>query len=125
MIGIGIGIGMNNRIVPSRGEIWTADFDPIRGHEQGSVRPCLIVSVDPFNRSLADLVMGIPLTRRQRQAISHISIEPPEGGVQRASFIMCEQIFTLAHERLRQRWGTVSDRTMRVVEGQLRRIQGL
>ncbi len=116
---------MNDPIMPQRGEIWSADFDPVRGHEQGGMRPCLIVSVNPFNRSRAALIIGIPLTTRQRQIISHIPIMPPDGGIQRPSFIMCEQIRTLASERLNQRWGIISSPTMHLVEVQLRRIQGL
>jgi mRNA interferase MazF len=116
---------VNNPVMPLRGEIWMADFEPIRGHEQGGTRPCLIVSVNPFNRSRAALVIGIPLTTRQRQIISHIPVMPPDGGLQQPSFIMCEQIRTLAQERLAQRWGAVSAHTMQSVEVQLRRIQGL
>lgn len=116
---------MNNPVVPLRGEIWVADWDPIRGHEQGGLRPCLIVSADPFNRSRAGLAIGIPLTTVQRQVISHVPLAPPEGGVRRPSFIICEQIRTLSHERFDQRWGRVSAQTMQAVEVQLRRIVGI
>ncbi|MDQ6833442.1 MAG: type II toxin-antitoxin system PemK/MazF family toxin [Chloroflexota bacterium] len=68
------------------------DCDPIRGHEQGSRRPCLVVSVNPFNHSGAALVIGIPLTTRQRLVISHVPVVPPDGGVRRSSSIMYEQV---------------------------------
>jgi mRNA interferase MazF len=108
---------------PLRGEIWTVDFDPVRRHEQAGMRPCLIVSVDRFNRSRAALVIGIPLTTEQRQIISHVALTPPEGGVRRTSAIMCEQIRVLSRECLDQWWGRVSTQTMQKVEIQLRRIQ--
>ena len=115
----------NNAAAPLRGEIWTVDFNPIRGHEQGGMRPCLIVSVDSFNRSRAELVIGLPLTTADRQIISHVPIMPSEGGIRRPSFVMCEQSRVLARERLDQRWGRVSPQTINAVEAQLRRIQGL
>jgi mRNA interferase MazF len=115
----------NNPSLPLRGDVWTVDFNPVRGHEQGGMRPCLIVSVDPFNRSRAALVIGLPLTTADRQIISHVPVMPPEGGVWRPSFVMCEQIRVLSRERLDQRWGRVNPQTMQAVEAQLRRIQGL
>jgi len=38
---------------PSRGDIWLADFNPIRGHEQAGQRPVLVISEDLFNKGLA------------------------------------------------------------------------
>ena len=35
----------------ARGDIWLADLNPVRGHEQASRRPVLVVSVDAFNQS--------------------------------------------------------------------------
>ncbi len=34
---------------PSRGDIWIADLDPVRGHEQAGKRPVVVLSVDRFN----------------------------------------------------------------------------
>lgn len=115
----------NNDAAPLRGDIWAVDFNPVRGHEQEGIRPYLIVSVNPFNRSGAMLVIGLPLTTTDRQIISHIPVMPPEGGVRRPSFVMCEQIRVFSRERLDQRWGRVTAQTMQAIEMQLRRIQGL
>jgi mRNA interferase MazF len=111
--------------VPHRGDIWLADFDPVRGHEQGGRRPALVVSANRLNRSRADLVIIIPLTRTARNLPTHVSLAPPEGGVLAQSFIMCEQIRVHARERLQSRWGHVSAATMEAVEERLRTILGL
>lgn len=50
---------------PCRGEIWTADLEPARGHEQGGQRPCLILSDDRFNQGPAGLVVILPLTTKK------------------------------------------------------------
>ena len=61
-----------------RGEIWQADLNPVRGHEQAGRRPVLIVSVDAFNQSRADLAVIIPITSTLRPIPFHIVIEAPE-----------------------------------------------
>ena len=110
---------------PSRGEVWTVDLDPVRGHEQGGVRPALVVSVDAFNHSPADLVIIVPLTTRARPLRSRIPVDPPEGGVVQRSFIMCEMVRSIAHDRLGRRWGAVSTPTFAQVEDCLRILLGL
>ena len=40
---------------PVRGEVWLADLNPTRGHEQARRRPVLVVSDDLFNRGPAGL----------------------------------------------------------------------
>jgi len=108
-----------------RGEIWGAQLDPTRGREQAGHRPVLIVSVDPFNQSPADLVIVIPVTRTDRRIRSHVSVVPPEGGLNAPSFVMCEAIRSIAKGRLTQRWGSVSGQTLAAVEERLRFLMGL
>ena len=104
----------------SRGEIWSADLNPVRGHEQAGVRPALVVSVDLFNQGPAGLVVILPLTTRVKGIPFHIEIVPPEAGVNMRSFIKCEDVRSVSKERLSQRWGMVSHETMAAVEDRLR-----
>ena len=63
-------------ITPNRGEIWLADLSPVRGHEQSGRRPCLVISVDYFNQSPADLVIIVPVTTREKGIRSPCPLEP-------------------------------------------------
>jgi mRNA interferase MazF len=108
-----------------RGEIWVTDLDPVVGHEQAGQRPVLIVSVNAFNRSGADLFLSVALTTRERGVPYHVSIAKGEGGAKERCFAMCEQLRSLAKERLVERWGQVSESTLRSIEERLRRILGL
>lgn len=110
---------------PVRGEIWVADLDPTRGHEQAGRRPCLIVSVDLFNAGPADLVIVIPISSRAKGIPTHVPMMPPEGGLKIPSFIKCEDVRSIAKERLNQHWGTVSSQTMAAVERVLRILLSL
>jgi len=104
---------------PCRGEIWTVNLNPTRGHEQAGQRPALVVSADQLNASAADLVVIIPLTTKGRGIPLHVEIQPPDGGVQQTSFAMCENIRSVAKERLTKRWGVVSGDTMKEIETRL------
>ena len=105
---------------PARGEIWLADLDPTRGHEQAGRRPVLIVSDDIFNQGPAGIVIAIPITSTLRPIPSHVRLSPPEGGLKNDSAALCEAIRSISKERLTRRWGTVSPARMRVIEGALR-----
>ncbi len=110
---------------PSRGEVWLVDLNPSRGHEQAGVRPGLIVSVDPFNHGPAELVVLLPLTSVVKGIPFHVEVSPPEGGVKVRSFIKCEDVRSVARERLSRRWGKVSATTLAAVEDRLRILLGL
>ena len=105
---------------PARGEVWLADLNPTRGHEQAGRRPVLIMSEDLFNRGPAGLVIVLPMTSTVRNVPSHVPVAPPEGGVKNRSAILCEAIRSVAVERLVTRWGAASRLTMAQVEDRLR-----
>jgi mRNA interferase MazF len=108
-------------VLPARGEIWPADLNPTRGHEQAGERPVLIISTNAFNRGPAELVCVLPITRTDRRVPLHVQVEPPEGGLSLRSFILCDAIRSVARERLgAQPWGVVSRETMQKVEDRLR-----
>ena len=110
---------------PGRGEIWYARFDPVVGHEQGGERPCLVISDDRFNRSHANLVIVLPVTRTERGIASHVRLDPPEGGLKAVSFIKCEDVRSISKQRLQSRWGKVSAKTLKTVEDRLRILMNL
>ncbi len=110
---------------PLRGEIWMIDLDPTRGHEQAGKRPALIVSDDVFNSGPAGLVIVLPLTTKSKGVRSHVAVQPPEGGLRKPSFIKCEDVRSVAVERLGKRIGTVSPLTMEAVALRLRILMDL
>jgi len=105
---------------PARGEIWLADLNPVRGHEQGGQRPALVISTDIYNSGPAGLVVVLPLTRTHRGIPLHIPIKPPEGGVKNASAILCDAVRSISKDRLVKKWGTVSAPVMKDLEDRLR-----
>ena len=110
---------------PLRGEIWMTDLDPTRGREQAGTRPALVISADAFNAGPAGLVVVLPLTTKPKGVRSHVPVNPPEGGVRKPSYIKCEDVRSVAVERLTRRLGTVSGRTLQSVEFCLRVLMDL
>ena len=97
----------------------------MRGHEQAGRRPVLVVSVNQFNQSRADLVVIVPLTSTLRTLPLHVVVQPPEGGLTNRSALLCEAVRSITKDRLLARWGSVSPATMTEVEDRLRVLLGL
>jgi mRNA interferase MazF len=110
---------------PSRGDIWTVDLDPTRGHEQAGRRPALVVSVDLFNRGPAGLVVVLPITSKAKGIPLHVPLAPPEGGVKTASYVKCEDIRSISKERLAKRLGHVLPETLQQIEDRLAVLLGM
>jgi len=110
---------------PLRGEIWLVDLNPTRGREPFGRRPALIVSVDLFNQGPADLVVTLPITSKEKGIPFHLKIEASESGLSKKSFIKCEDIRSIAKERLLKRVGQISPRTLTDVEDRLRILLNL
>jgi len=105
---------------PLRGEVWLVDLNPTRGRAQAGKRPVLVVSTNGFNKSPADLVVIAPITSKDKSIPWHVALQPPEGGTKSRSFIMCEAVRSVSHDRLAQRWGAVTTATMNEVGDRLR-----
>lgn len=107
---------------PRLGEVWSVTFDPVRGHEQGGVRPGLVMSNDRFNWTPHTLCILVPWTRTDRGIPSHIPIHPPEGRLLDISFALCEQVKSLSVSRLHRRRGTVESVTVERVRAMIGRF---
>lgn len=105
---------------PARGDVWLPDLNPTRGHEQAGVRPVVIVSANRLNDSPALLVIAIPVTSTGRNVPWHVPVQPPEGGLRQPSFIKCEDVRSIATERLITFWGRLERATIAQIEDRLR-----
>ena len=110
---------------PRRGEVWIVDLDPTLGHEQAGRRPGLVISVDGFNQSAAELAIVLPVTSRKKSVRSHVLAQAGEAGLKVASFIKCEDVRSISTRRLHRRLGSASPATLRAVEERLRILMGL
>ena len=105
---------------PSRGEIWLVNLNPARGHEQAGIRPALVISVDTFNHGPADLVVVLPITSKYKGIPFHVKVNPPEGNLDKESFIKCEDVRSISKIRLEKLIGEVFNNTLIKVEDRLK-----
>jgi mRNA interferase MazF len=112
-------------VVPSRGDVVTVNLDPTVGREQNGQRPALVVSDDALNKSPAGIVIVVPITGTNRGIPAHVPVEAGEGGLDKASVIMADQVRTISIQRIGRRLGRVSPSIIGLVEDRLRLVLGL
>ncbi|MBD2776209.1 type II toxin-antitoxin system PemK/MazF family toxin [Iningainema tapete] len=97
-----------------RGQVYDARLEPIEGSEQGGNRPVIIVSRDGINAN-SNLVVAVPCTtyRPERRIYpSQILIPAPDGGLDRDTIALGEQVRAISKSRLLRWRGILSDAVM-------------
>ncbi len=80
-----------------RGEIYWVQFDPVKGSEQGGLRPALVVQNDVGNRYSPTTVV-VAITTRAIPPKPYpflVVVEPGESGLPQRSAVNCAQIATI------------------------------
>lgn len=100
-----------------RGELYWANLGPVRGHEQGGVRPVVVLSHDVFNER-SGTVVAAAITSRPQRAGYPLTWPVPPGLLPQESWIKISQLRTLAIERLGTRLGRLAPADVRkIVDG--------
>lgn len=121
-----------------RGEIYWVEFDPVKGSEQGGLRPALIIQNDTGNRhSQTTVVVAITRTIPPKPYPFTVVIEPHESGLRVTSVVNCSQVATIQQSGPQSRLranpgeteirpiGRLSDAKMKAVSEALRFNFGL
>ena len=83
-------------MTPRRGEIYWVEFDPIRGSEQGGLRPAVVVQQDLGNRHSPTTVVVAMTSRIPPKPYPFVVLaEPEETGLSSRSAINCAQVATI------------------------------
>jgi mRNA interferase MazF len=79
-----------------RGEIYWVEFEPVKGSEQGGLRPALVIQNDTGNRfSPTTVVAAITRIVPPKPYPFIVVVEPAESGLRAASAINCSQLATI------------------------------
>ena len=102
----------------SRGEIWLAELNPVRGSEQSGIRPVLVLQTNAINR-FTTTILAIPFTTNLRRVSlpSCVQVASGEGGLSSESVALCHQLRALDKTRLTKKLGEVSETTLEKIEG--------
>lgn len=96
-----------------RGQIWYADLSPVRGSEQGGLRPVVIVQNDIGNR-YSPTVIAVPLTTQVKNDL------PTHATVMEYSTALCEQVKTIDKSRLKKCIGKCNITEMAAIDKALK-----
>jgi mRNA interferase MazF len=100
-----------------RGDIYWADLNPTRGHEQAGVRPVVIISHDVFNNK-SGTVIAMAITSQPQKAGFPLTFELKSGGLPKQSWVKISQVRTISTSRLDKKVGQVdSDELEIILEG--------
>jgi mRNA interferase MazF len=121
-----------------RGEIYWVEFDPIKGNEQGGLRPALVIQQDTGNQfSPTTVVAAITRTLPPRPYPFVVVVEPAESGLPYRSAVNCAQVATIQQSGPASRFraprdgdavrpiGALPDQKMAEVDAALRYNLGL
>jgi mRNA interferase MazF len=87
-----------------RGDIYWADLDPARGHEQAGQRPVPVLSNDIFNQR-SGTVIALALTSQPQRAGFPLTLELADANLPKKSWVKISQIRTLSVQRLSHKIG--------------------
>src|SRR5438445_11712991 len=87
-----------------RGDIFWADLDPTKGHEQSGRRPVLILSNDIFNQR-SGTVIAMALTAEPQRAGFPLTLELASAKLPKKSWVKISQVRTLSTQRLNGKIG--------------------
>lgn len=109
-----------------RGDIYYADLSPVVGSEQGGVRPVLIVQNNMGNK-YSPTVIAAAITSQQSKANipTHITIESDSSGLSKNSVVLLEQVRTIDKQRLKEKMGSIGQRTMNRIDEAISISMGL
>ena len=102
-----------------RGEVYYADLDPVTGHEQGGIRPVLVVQNDTGNYYSPTIIV-IAVTRRtfkKPKQPTHVVLDDAQGLA--PSLFMSEVIRTIDKRRVQSYVGRLTREQMKRVNAAL------
>lgn len=105
-------------------QLWWVDLGEPVGHEQGGVRPAVVVGSATHCRFPIDLALVVPLTSRDRGLDHHVRISSPQSGLRRPSWARTEDIRAVSTGRFARQEpiGTASDEEIAELREWLRQM---
>lgn len=110
----------------NRGDIFLARLNPVKGSEQGGIRPCLIIQDNTLNR-FSPLTIIAPITSKiyEKEYPTNIEITKEESGLKIDSTILLNQIRAIDKRRIIKKIVSLNEFIMKKVDLAIRISLGL
>jgi len=118
---------MVSGVKPTRGMVVLINLEPVKGHEQGRSRPCVVVQNDVGNRFSTTTII-VPLTDAAHIKVAspiYVLIKKGDGGTAKDSYALCDQIRVVDQQRFGKVYGVLSPETMEAIDRALKISLGL
>ncbi len=109
-----------------RGEIFLANLEPVRGSEQGSIRPVLIIQNDISNK-YSPITIIAPITSKiyEKEYPTNVKISSKDSKLSRDSTILLNQIRAIDKSRIIKRISKIDQEILDKVDIALKVSLGL
>ena len=97
-----------------RGDIYWADLNPTKGHEQAGVRPVVIISHDVFNNK-SGTVIAMAITSQPPRAGFPLTYELKSGDLPKKSWVKISQVRTISTSRLENKVGQIASEELEII----------
>jgi len=106
----------------TRGMIVEVNLDPTIGHEIQKKRPCVVIQNDIGNQnSVLTIIAALTGAEHVRRPLPiWVFVPTGEGGIEKDSYVLCNQIRFVDEKRLGKIYGQLSRATMEKVDQALR-----
>jgi len=92
-----------------RGDIFLANLKPVKGHEQGGVRPVLIIQNNIYNKnSPVVIISAITSKLFDKEYSTNVFVSKEDSGLEKDSTILLNQIRTIDKQRLIKKIGELN-----------------
>ena len=109
-----------------RGEIILVDLNPVKGKEQGKIRPVLVVQNNVGNK-FSPLTIVVPITSKEfsKDFPTNVFLKKSDSGLDKDSTVLCNQIRCIDKERIVNKLTSLSGNLMKQVDFALKKSLGL
>ena len=109
-----------------RGDVVLVNLEPAKGSEQGGVRPALIIQNDLGNKYSSTTIIS-PITSKipSKEYPFHVKLLRGDGGLERDSTILLDQIRTIDKLRIMKKLGQIDAAFLKKVDLAVRISFGL
>ena len=109
-----------------RGDIILVNLEPVKGSEQGKIRPCLVVQNDIGNANSSTTIVAAISSNVEKEFPFTVFVEKGNGNLSNDSLILCNQIRSISiKHRLIKKLGSLNESKMIKVNSALKVSLGL
>lgn len=100
-------------VVIKKGDIVIANLEPVKGSEQGGIRPCLVLQNNISNKYSPTIIISAITSRKfLKQFPTNVELLKEDSGLEKDSTVMLNQIRTIDKSRITKKISSLDSEIM-------------